>query len=84
MLIDVSVKPLRILIDECPGTIVVRSLKTQDADGRVTTPAPNTKNQVLAIKPVASLVRGQTTCMETYVTATKDLSEKKYWELSPE
>ncbi len=71
MLIDVSVRPVRILPDECPSSIIVRTLASKDADGILRrfpdtwkgdrSPTPQ------EIKPLAKLPRNGLTCMESKV-----------------
>lgn len=72
MLIDVSRRPVRLIFEECPGFIVVRSLKIGGkANGlihRSETDATSGKLQIVTIQPKVVIPRGQNALMETLLT----------------
>lgn len=63
MILDLTRRPILILQDQCPGTVVVRTFHTRDADGRIYVKREHEEMKFL--KPGASLQRGAITCMET-------------------
>lgn len=66
MLIDVSTKPIRIIVDECSRSVIIRTLAGRDADGFVIQNAQDQKykRRAASIEPLGRLLKGPYTCME--------------------
>jgi hypothetical protein len=67
VIIDVTKKPLMVLPDEMPDSVVVRSIGSREASGLVTfeyRPRYG-KERIVELEPGARMVRGDSTCFET-------------------
>ena len=78
MILDLTRRPMLMLHEQCPQSIVVRTFQTKDVNGRLSVKRDTrvyraSIEKMIFIEPGASLKRGEITCMETRIDLVEAL-----------